>query len=300
MPYKLKLALFITIIFWASSYVAIRAGLVGYSPGGLALLRYVAASIFLVFVFFRTKKHSRIGLKDMIFIVANGMLGIGIYNVTLNYGEIEVHSGMASFIVSQMPVVATMLAVIFFNEKINRFGLLGLIISILGVALITLGGESHFNFYVSMIYLIVTTILGALYTIFQKPMLKKHNVIDVTTYGIWGATFILLIYAPHLWHEIWTAPFSATVAGIYLGLFPGAIAYLCWSYVLSKIPASKAVSFLYFSPAITTLLGWGILGEIPQLLAVAGGVIALFGVWLIQRSHQSSMPSFEMESSLET
>ncbi|MCC2667478.1 MAG: eamA, partial [Gammaproteobacteria bacterium] len=42
---KTKLALLTTVVLWASAFVAIRAGLQGYSPGGLALLRFLIASV---------------------------------------------------------------------------------------------------------------------------------------------------------------------------------------------------------------------------------------------------------------
>src|SRR3990167_4544856 len=117
---KAKLALVVAITFWASAFVAIRAALQGgYSPGGLALMRYLIASL--------------------------GMVGIGCYNVTLNYSELTVPSGMASFIVSQSPLITTLLAVLFLNERIYAIGVLGFLVSIFGVALMTLGEQGGFQ-----------------------------------------------------------------------------------------------------------------------------------------------------------
>ena len=43
---------------------------------------------------------------------------------------------------------------------------------------------------------------------------------------------------------------SATLAIIYLGIFPAAIAYVLWSYALARMPASLLSTFLYLSPVL--------------------------------------------------
>ena len=45
----------ITIIIWAMAYILTKIGLIYYSPLGLSVLRYIAASIFFVLVIFVKK-----------------------------------------------------------------------------------------------------------------------------------------------------------------------------------------------------------------------------------------------------
>ena len=63
-------------------------------------------------------------------------MGIGVYNVTLNMGEVSVTSATASFIIGQVPVFSTILAVILYREKISRLGVLGLVVSFTGICVI--------------------------------------------------------------------------------------------------------------------------------------------------------------------
>lgn len=283
---KTKLALITSIILWASAFVGIRAGLQGYSPGGLALLRFLIASICMFFVYQRFAKRDVIPIKDKILLLLVGATGLGWYNITLNYGEISVQSGAASFIVSESPIITLLLAVLFLGEKWSVLSLFGMMISVLGVFLISVGQTHGFHFEMGMFYILLATIIGAFYSVLQKPFLKKYHAIDVTAYIIWGGTLMLFIFIPNLMHDVHTASMSATIATIYLGVFPATIAYLAWSYALVEIPASFAVSFLYFMPVIATLLGWLWLGEVPVLISFVGGLVALFGVWIVNHSYK--------------
>jgi drug/metabolite transporter (DMT)-like permease len=68
-----------------------------------------------------------------------------------------------------------------------------------------------------------------------------------------------------------------------MGLFPGVVAYIAWSYVLSRIPASQAGSYLALIPVVALFLAWLWLGEIPTLSALLGGAVVLAGVMLVNR-----------------
>ncbi|MGK7949536.1 MAG: EamA family transporter [Xenococcaceae cyanobacterium] len=72
---------------------------------------------------------------------------------------------------------------------------------------------------------------------------------------------------------------------LFLLVFPGAIAYLAWSYVLSQIPASVAGSYLSIIPLVALAISWLWLGEVPTITALGGGAVIFAGVLLVnQRS----------------
>lgn len=287
---RAKIWLLFAILLWASAFVGIRAGLQGYSPGGLALLRFLIASLCMLIAYVRLPKVEVIPLRDKIKLLIVGMFAVGCYNITLNYGEVSVPSGIASFIISQSPIVTVICAILFLREQINSNLVLGMMVSFGGLTLILLGGEHQFDFHVGVLFVMAATFIGGVYSVLQKPFLRKYHATEVTAYVMWGATILLLIYTPQMLHEVTTASFSATASAIYLGIFPAAIGYIAWSHGLNAMPVSKAANYLYFMPIAATLIGWVWLRELPTWLSLLGGLIALAGVWIV--NHPRSLVRF--------
>jgi drug/metabolite transporter (DMT)-like permease len=69
---------------------------------------------------------------------------------------------------------------------------------------------------------------------------------------------------------------------VYLGLVPTAIGFSTWAYALARTDAGTLGSMTYLVPPIAVLLGWLLLGEVPPLLAVPGGLLCLAGVGLVR------------------
>lgn len=69
-------------------------------------------------------------------------------------------------------------------------------------------------------------------------------------------------------------------------MFPGVVAYVAWSYVLSKIPASQAGSYLALIPIAALLISWLWLKEVPQPISLLGGAIVFSGILLVNRRNE--------------
>jgi drug/metabolite transporter (DMT)-like permease len=92
----------------------------------------------------------------------------------------------------------------------------------------------------------------------------------------------MLVFAPGLARQMPQAAPSATWAIVYLGVFPAAIAYVLWSYALARMPASLLSTFLYLTPVLAMGIAWVWIGEVPALLTVIGGLVAIGGVIIVQ------------------
>ncbi len=281
------IAIGITILLWASSFAAVRAGLQAFTPGHIALFRFLIASVLLA-AFTLINRIKLPKLKDIPVIFLLGFLGIAAFHTVQNYGQVTVTAGSAAMIVSSVPIFTAMLATIFLGEKLKLWGWLGIFISFLGVYLIALGEREGVKFAPGVIVLLLAAIIAATYFVLQKPYLTRYSALQLVTYMIWAGTLFLLVFTPGLIDEVTNAPIEATIATIFLGIFPSAVAYVTWSYALSRAPASIVASFLYLQPVLAVIIAWIWLDEIPALIAITGGVVTILGVFLVNKYGLSS------------
>lgn len=292
---KVNLALLSTIIFWASAFVGIRVGLVDYSPGALALLRFIVGSVSIGLIYHHMGIEKKVAWVDRIKLLTLGIAGIGIYNICLNYGEVTVTAGMASFIIGLMPVITMIMSMIFLKERQGAIVWLGIAISLFGLLMMTIGQSSENSMLMGILVILISSFMGALHTLWSSRYLKRYHPVAVTSWVIWGGTLMLMVFLPDLLKQLTLAKPQSTLAVIYMGVFPAALAYLAWSYVLNHLPASKASMYLYALPLLSTFMGFVFLHEIPTFISLLGGGIALLGAVIANRYREKPQNTTSVE-----
>ncbi|MEU1840335.1 DMT family transporter [Micromonospora chersina] len=294
-----------TVFLWASAFVGIRFAGHDYSPGAMALGRMAAASIalsaFMAFTAGVRRRSTRpldalpgpdaaaprraalprggtLGL-----IVVWGVAWFGGYNVALNAAERLVDAGTAALLVAVAPILVAVAAVLVLNERLTgRLGV-GVAIAFAGVALIAASGFTGHADKVGVALALLSALLYAFGVLLQKRLLARVDAVTMTWLGALAGTAALLPFAPTLLGELATAPPPATLGMLYLGVFPTAVGFLTWGYVLSRWTAGRTTAATYLAPPVTVLLSWTLLGEVPAPLALLGGSLCLTGVVLATR-----------------
>ena len=285
------LAAGVTVLLWASAFVAIRAAGQSYSPGALALGRLLSGAAVLVLVLLVRRE----GLPPRAAwpgILGAGVLWFGVYMVALNWGEREVDAGTAAMVVNVGPVLIALLSGWLLREGFSRRVLAGIAGSFAGAVVV--GFSTSAGGSASMLGVLLCVLAAATYAIgvtCQKPALRHASAVQVTTFGCLVGVVACLPFTGQLVSELGTAPLSATLDMIYLGVFPTALAFLTWAYALARTTAAKMGATTYVVPAIVIVMSWLLLSEVPGWLTLLGGVLCLAGVAISRTGRKAAPPT---------
>jgi drug/metabolite transporter (DMT)-like permease len=282
-------AVVVTVVLWASAFVGIRAVGPSFSPGSLTLGRLAIAAVVLGLVvlpqLLGNRKNSPLPTgREWWPILAYGVMWFGGYNVALNAAEHLLDAGTAALLINVNPILVAVMAGIILKEGFPRWLIIGSLVAFAGVAVIALGSGQRSTADVAGVLLcLLAAALAAVSVIVQKPVLRKFPAAQATWFGILVGAVCCLPFSGQLLTELQAAPLPATLGLVYLGIFPTAIAFTTWAYALSLIDAGRLAATTYLVPGTTILISWLVLGEIPTVWGLVGGVICLAGVGLTRR-----------------
>jgi drug/metabolite transporter (DMT)-like permease len=291
---RLWIAIAVTVTLWASAFVGIRIAAPGFSPGALTLGRIAVGSLALTLLRLVSNRAARGGSsglpggaqrgriprgKVLLLVVAWGVGWFGIYNLALNAAERHVDAGTASLLVNVVaPMIIAVLAGLLLGEGFPRRLIVGMIVAAAGVAVIATATSTGKFDAIGIMLGIGAAVMYASAATFQKVLLRRVDAATMTWLGCLSGTIACLPFAPQLISELTTAPLSSIVAVAYLGVFPTAIAFTTWGYVLSHSSAGRSAASTYAVPAVVLLLAFLVLKETPPPAALLGEILALGGV----------------------
>ncbi|MDQ6522824.1 DMT family transporter [Nocardioides sp. LHD-245] len=278
-------AVAVTLVLWASAFVAIRHLADDFSAGSLALGRLAAGALALAPVAL-VQGLPRPSRRQWVSIVTIGVLWFGIYNLSLNAGEQRVDAGTAAMLIQVAPVLIAALAAVFLGERFSAQLAVGLALAFSGVVVIglsTSGGDSGGDL-LGVVLCLVPAAVYAVSVILQKPLVADLSAVHVTWLACSVGVATCLPWAGRLVTEVGDAPVSSTLWLVYLGVFPTAIAFTTYAYALRHMTASALGVTTYLVPPLTIVMGLVLLDEVPPAAAYAGGVLALLGVGVARRT----------------
>lgn len=276
--YGVYIAAFLTVVFWASAFPAVKFCLRYYSSESIMLLRFLIASAVLG-VYCLAAKTKIPEKRDLPRFALTGFIGIFLYMWSFNSGTNLVTSGLSSFIIAACPVATLLLSIVFLKERPGLLCWVGILISFAGLLLIASTQVHGLSINFGVVLLLGAMLCTSVYNILQRDLLKKYSPIQATAFAVFFATAFMLLFTPRLLRELPSSPLAANAVIIYLGVFPAALSYFLWGWALSRAEKTIQVTgFLYLSPFIAAALSYVWLGERLEPLVLVGGCIIIAGL----------------------
>jgi len=271
------LTIFATVLIWSTTFAGLVAALEHFSPGNLLFIRWtLTALLFVAYGFVTRMRLPR--RKDVPVFIAAGLLGFGVYQLLLVFGQQGVSASMAGFLVNMNPVFTMLIAVALRRDEANAFTWAGLAVCMGGLVLMGTAKGSFTGSGVSMLLVVGAALSFACYTVITKPLFARYTPMEVTTYAVVAGSLPFLAFAPGSVHALATASPAQLATVVFLALFPGGIAYVLWARSVAALTPGMAARFLYLIPVLGIGVAWLWVGEVPHALTVLGGLTTIAGV----------------------
>jgi drug/metabolite transporter (DMT)-like permease len=301
-------ALWFAVIAWGGSFIAARvllhassAGDVTLSPTQLAAARFSLASLFFIIPLSRAVFQRRVSRGDLLRLAPLGLLAYTIYFWLQYTGVQQTGAGVASIlVVGLIPLATMLLSCLMGAGRLNWLAMAALLLGFAGVSIVALQGgiESlgighDANFALGALCLIGNALVFALYSILSKRWMRTLSPLVLTggamLSGALGLILLSLVTpSANRWSDIGRLSGIQMLALLFLSLVCSVAAYFAYNFALTKTPADRAATFVYFEPVVAVALGTVLLGERMNWQSLFGTLLITASVFITHRVRRSA------------
>jgi drug/metabolite transporter (DMT)-like permease len=265
-------------VLFGASVVGVRLAVRDISPLTLAFLRFAQGALVLGagLALFRPGLL-RVARRDLPYLALLGFIFYAVFAVSFNAGLQYLEASQAALIIATMPLWTMVVARGVTRERLTTRQVLGVAVSITGVAIVMLDRGLGQVSGVGVLLLTITALSGAMYNVLAKRALAKYDGVTVTFYAMLFGSLLLLPSLAGLRPSALSRETLALVA--FLGVFGGAVAFTLWTIALRRLSPTEVAVYINLNPIAATLLAATVLGErltpafAVGFVAVASGVL---------------------------
>jgi len=300
-PVNNFILLIILSAIWGSAFFAIKVGLSDFSPIGVASLRLIIASIFLLFLFYIQKKQIVFSREIIFLLVIIGIIGNFIPFFLISWAEQFIPSSTAGMLMAIGPIITLVMShFLTKNEKFSLMKILSITIGLVGVIFIF--NINSFDYLFSNtsieIYAKLLVVLAAFgYMLSNIIAYEKLSNIDSFSITTFATTFGAIFSLPFFVYDIvinnfeYVFNYKSSYAIVYLGIFPTAIAFQ-FRYYITKTSGPVFLSYVaYLIPVFAVIWGYILLSEKIGINSLIGIFLILLGVYLGQNKLVTKIPN---------
>lgn len=288
-------ALVATMFLWGTSFVATKIVLLYLPPWAYMCMRFLcAAAIFLIINIVRSMRKTRgtqlfstlkLPGKTIVQLLVMSIFEPGFYFVFETLGLERTSAASASLIIAAVPAVVALVSAVFLHEHLSRKGWFGLLLSVMGVVVITLFDPNPAYADSSLmgnIFVLIAVFSATGYITLARSISSTVDPLTLTSYQSFFAAAFFLPGMVAQGGKMAAVVLNGEVIGAFLFLVFGATlgAFLLYNFALSRVSAPQAAVFINAIPLVTAVAAVLVLGESLNWVQIGGGSIAILGLML--------------------
>ena len=271
-------------LIWSSAFTSARV-IVAEAPPLLSLsLRFLISGLIGVGLARLLGQTWRLNRAQWQTIFIFGLCQNALY-LGLNFVAMQtIEASLASIIASTMPLLVGLVGWVWFKEKLPILGVWGLIVGVIGAALIMgvriQGGTDFFGITLCIVGVLSITVA----TLSMRGVSSGGNLLMIV--GLQMLVGAVILAFPGVvfeeWEVVWTP--KLLLAFSYTVLMPGLLATFIWFWLVGRIGAVRAATFHFLNPFFGVLIAAIFLGESLGIWDAVGVIVIMAGIFMVQTS----------------
>jgi drug/metabolite transporter (DMT)-like permease len=285
----IDLMLLLMAAIWGGNFFAVQYG-TAHMPGlAFNTARMVLGGLAMLVIAALTVRDPLPSRADTLRLLAYGALGNGIYQWLFVMGLSRARGGSASLILAASPAALALLGWATRTEKLTRFLIAGVVLSVSGVAMVMLGdnvARAGGGSWSGSLYLVAATVSWAVYATLLRPLTQRLNGLHLTLITLVGGLVPLLMLTgadlmSTTWRDVQVATWGAMA---YSGFGAIVVAYLIYYHGLKNLGATRTSLYANLQPFVAILVAWQFQNDRPTLWQIMGFLCITGGLLLARRT----------------
>ncbi|MBR0695907.1 DMT family transporter [Bradyrhizobium lablabi] len=278
----------VAIALVSSSLGGTAAAITRYLAGNadpitLAILRWAIGFLCVlpVAVLVRAKWPQR---EDLPAVAALGFAFFGVFFVLYNIAISYTTAARASLALATLPLSTMLVGAVLGIEPLTKRKSIGVSIAVLGVGAALASGlaSAPSGAWRGELIMIAAVLCMAFYNVWSRPLIRRSSALGFLTVGMGTGALALIVVGAMTGSAAALRDFGTSqwIAGIYLGIAGGALAFILWVLALERASPTRVANTMTVNPVAAAVLATQLVGE-PITPNLVVGLIAVFaGIWI--------------------
>ena len=280
----------LSTVFWGISFILTKELFLTEEHMTVTILitmRLAIATLVMVPLLMLMGKMQRIERRDIKWFLLLALCEPFIYHLCETSGVQRVSGSLASVVIATIPLFVPFGMWVAYRQRIGWHIVLGVTLSLVGVAAMLVGGDSLSGNVSGMLFLTGAVVIAVVYTLLLVKVVDRYNPLVITTWqNIIGLAYfvplMLALDAPHVAH----LSYSPRMLGmlLVLGILCSTLAYSFYNYGIRRLGASRACIFNNAIPIFSLIAAVAIGQEHFLWTKMLGIALVIAGVFIAQRN----------------